>query len=191
MNGDITRVEVEQAVVTEHRVKEFNGLEFVPEKIQHLAYIYEGDYYRISTLFGEHADNLSLYPWDGRDWLGDWPTPPAWFEEAAERLRLEAEELAAIRERASAEIRARVDAARQAAASGTTGLPPNIDGLSISEALDIFAESAEDVPYLLDRLDRAEATIARLEAAIRLVSPDHITPQGARIIRAALTEETK
>lgn len=156
MNGDITRVEVEQAVVTEHRVKEFNGLEFVPEKIQHLAYIYEGDYYRISTLFGEHADNLSLYPWDGRDWLGDWPTPPAWFEEAAERLRLEAEELAAIRERASAEIRARVDAARQAAAS-----------------------------------DRAEATIARLEAAIRLVSPDHITPQGARIIRAALTEETK
>src|SRR5699024_12709413 len=53
-----------------------------------------------------------------------------------------------------AEIRARAEAARQAAASGTTGTPPNVDGLSIHDALDIFAESAEDVPALLDEVER-------------------------------------
>lgn len=51
-------------------------------------------------------------------------------------------------------IRARAEAARQAAASGTTGTPPNVDGLSIHDALDIFAESAEDVPALLDEVGR-------------------------------------
>lgn len=54
-------------------------------------------------------------------------------------------------------IRARAAAARQAAASGTTGLPPNIDGLAISDALDIFAESAADVPALLDEVERLRA----------------------------------
>ncbi len=58
-----------------------------------------------------------------------------------------------------AEIRARAGVARQAAASGTTGLPPNIDGLSISEALDIFAESAEDVPWLLAEIRRLRADL--------------------------------
>ena len=61
-------------------------------------------------------------------------------------------------------IRERADAARQAAASGTTGLPPNIDGLSISEALDIFAESAEDVPWLLTEVERLRAERDRLAA---------------------------
>src|SRR5699024_783185 len=51
-----------------------------------------------------------------------------------------------------------------AAASGTTGLPPNIDGLSISEALDIFAESAEDVPWLLTEVERLRAERDRLAA---------------------------
>lgn len=63
-------------------------------------------------------------------------------------------------------IRARADAARQAAASGTTGLPPNIDGLSISEALDIFAESAEDVPWLLDEVERLRAERDRLSSLL-------------------------
>lgn len=89
----------------------------------------------------------------------------------------------------------------------------NLDDLDHAEAnSDIWRErwrqlmrDHEDVPWLLaeverlrrgrniwrDQADRAEATLARVEAAIRLVSPDHITPQGARIIRAALAEETK
>jgi len=39
---------------------------------------------------------------------------------------------------------------------------------------------------LLDRLEAAEAKVARVEAAIRLVQPDHLTPLGARQLRAAL-----
>lgn len=36
------------------------------------------------------------------------------------------------------------------------------------------------------RLAEAEAKVARVEAAIRLAQPDHLTPMGARIIRKAL-----
>src|SRR5699024_6615393 len=70
-------------------------------------------------------------------------------------------------------IRARAEAARQAAASGTTGTPPNVDGLSIHDALDIFAESAEDVPALLDERDRLAATVDRVRALAN--NPDVVT----------------
>lgn len=59
-------------------------------------------------------------------------------------------------------IRARAEAARQAAASGTTGTPPNVDGLSIGDAADIFAESAADIPALLAEVDRLAATAERV-----------------------------
>src|SRR5699024_11307185 len=44
--------------------------------------------------------------------------------------------------------------ARPGAGFGTIGTPPNVDGLSINDALDIFAESAEDVPALLAEVER-------------------------------------
>src|SRR5699024_11023132 len=59
-----------------------------------------------------------------------------------------------------AEIRARAEEARQAAASGTTGTPPNVDGLSINDALDIFAESAAGVPALLEEVETLREGIA-------------------------------
>jgi len=44
----------------------------------------------------------------------------------------------------------------------------------------------ESLAELRPRAEKAEATIVRAEAAIRLLGNEDITPQGARIIRAAL-----
>lgn len=57
-----------------------------------------------------------------------------------------------------AEIERRSNEAMQAYRTGTTGTPPNIDGLTVNEALDTIAESAKDVPgliaaYIIERAD--------------------------------------
>ena len=39
-----------------------------------------------------------------------------------------------------------------------------------------------------ERVEVAEAAVARVEAAIRLVQPDHLTPTGARMLRKAIAE---
>ena len=96
MNGDVTDVEVRQAVVTDRTVASFNGHPFRPQTIVHRAYIHRGIYYRYSTLFAGEGLSGNYEP-EQAD-LADWPAPPAWFEEAAERLRLEVEELRRIEE---------------------------------------------------------------------------------------------
>lgn len=47
------------------------------------------------------------------------------------------------------QIEARAQAAVQALMSGTTGTPPNIDGLSTDDALGILGDAAADVPALV------------------------------------------
>ena len=47
------------------------------------------------------------------------------------------------------QIEARAQAATQALTTGTTGTPPNIDGLSTADALGILGDAATDVPALV------------------------------------------
>ena len=47
------------------------------------------------------------------------------------------------------QIEARARAATQALTTGTTGTPPNIDGLSTADALGILGDAATDVPALV------------------------------------------
>ena len=59
-------------------------------------------------------------------------------------------------------IRERSTGAMQAYSTGTVGTPPNVGGLTLSEALDYVGESAEDVPDLLAHVDHLAAENARL-----------------------------
>lgn len=63
------------------------------------------------------------------------------------------------------EIRERSADAMQAYNTGTVGTPPNIDGLTLSEALDYIGESAEDVPDLLEHVDHLTAELATAHTA--------------------------
>lgn len=92
--GDITAVHVEQSITGTRSVHDCYGREFAPTRVQHRAYLYKGAYYRKALLIGADGNNVSLYP--GDTGLPHWPAPPAWFEQAAARLELEAEELARI-----------------------------------------------------------------------------------------------
>ena len=71
-----------------------------------------------------------------------------------------------------AEIQERAKTAKQVAATGTVGSPPNVDGLTINEALELIHESAEDVPALLAEVDRLTVEVARLRAGIAAFATD-------------------
>lgn len=77
-----------------------------------------------------------------------------------------------------AEVGARADDAQQAFLTGTVGAPPNTEGLSKDDAIDVLGSSAADVPDLLDaverlteRAERAEGALARVEALSWSLSP--------------------
>lgn len=83
--SEITHVSVTQSVTqAPFTPRSYNsGEEFEPVEIEHRAYIFEGDFYRNSTVFGRNHDNISLY----EDQLDGWPAAPSWFNSAADRMR--------------------------------------------------------------------------------------------------------
>lgn len=85
---DVTSIDVEQELdPSDNRAAvDAHGEEFTPVRIVHRAYIYEGDYYRLTTLFDDRHINVTVY---GDD-IANWPAAPSWFEAAAEQLRRKA-----------------------------------------------------------------------------------------------------
>lgn len=69
--------------------------------------------------------------------------------------------------------------AKQAAATGTVGTPPNVYGLTIHEALELINASAEDVPDLLAEVERLRAGIEALADEWRDSSANHPDCDGA------------
>ena len=92
-SGDLYRIEIAQAVDTDRTVRTVHGDMIRPVRINHLAYIYKGGYYRFSILLDEDGDNLHIY---SDDELAGWPKPPHWFDVEALRLKLLADELQAV-----------------------------------------------------------------------------------------------
>ena len=61
-------------------------------------------------------------------------------------------------------IEFRSNAAHQAAATGPTGSPPDIEGMSQDDVIEVLAESIWDVPYLLLKVQRVQALLEQYEA---------------------------